>query len=114
MHELGIARSIIAAVRKEAERWANKQIAAVGIELGELSGVSADALAFAFESIVKGTELESIELHIKSTPNRRQCTRCHHAFVVVDFRTECPRCNERQTRLIGGDEIDIAYIEIEE
>jgi hydrogenase nickel incorporation protein HypA/HybF len=114
MHELGIARSILNTVREEANRWENKRVAAVGVQLGELSGVNPEALEFAFKSIVKDTVFESIELHIESTPRRHQCTRCSRAFDVLNHRTECTQCGERQTRLISGDEIEIAYLEIEE
>ena len=58
MHELGIASSILDCVRAEASRRPGSHISKVGIRLGELSGVDADALQFGFECLVKDTEWE--------------------------------------------------------
>ena len=114
MHELGIANSILAAVRKEADRHTHARVVAVGIQLGELSGVNSEALAFGFESLVKETELDSLEFHIETTRRRNLCTACKHEFDVVNHDTICPQCGEQLTRLIGGDEIVITYFEFEE
>lgn len=114
MHELGIANSILATVRKEADSSAHRRVVAVGIQLGELSGVNSEALAFGFEALVKGTALDPLEFHIETTRRRNRCTTCKHEFDVVDNDTVCPQCGEHFTRLIGGDEIVIAYFEFEE
>ena len=71
-------------------------------------------LAFGFESLVKRTELDPLEIQIETTRRRNLCTVCEHEFDVVDHNTVCPRCGERRTRLIGGDEIVIIYFEFEE
>jgi Zn finger protein HypA/HybF involved in hydrogenase expression len=33
---------------------------------------------------------------------------------VLDFDIVCPGCGEERTRCISGDELDLAYIEIED
>jgi hydrogenase nickel incorporation protein HypA/HybF len=114
MHELGIANSILATVRKEADRGAHGRVVTVGIQLGELSGVNSEALAFGLETLVKNTELDPLEFHIETTRRRNLCSDCKNEFDVVDHDTTCPQCGEQLTRLIGGDEIVIAYYEFEE
>lgn len=114
MHELGIAGSIIESVRIEAEKRPGRKIIAVGLRIGEVSGVSPDALEFGFESLVKGTDLESVRLEIERTPQRHRCPGCAREFDVVDYDPTCPDCGEFHTVLIGGDEMDIVYLEIEE
>ncbi len=66
MHELGIATSIIDAVKAEAARRPGARPVRVGLRVGELAGVSADSLAFCFESLVHGTELESVVLAVET------------------------------------------------
>ncbi len=114
MHEMGIATSIIAAVRTEAKKRPGQRPVAVGLRLGELSGVNADALRFSFEVLVKGTDLEPLELEIEHVRRRQRCPACGGEFDVIESDTRCPTCGEPRTRLIAGDEMNIIYLEVEE
>jgi hydrogenase nickel incorporation protein HypA/HybF len=68
MHEMGIAESVVGAVRVEAARHAGARVARVGLRIGELAGVDRESLSFCFEVLVEGTELECAALAIESTP----------------------------------------------
>jgi Zn finger protein HypA/HybF involved in hydrogenase expression len=37
----------------------------VGVRIGEMAGIDPDSLAFCFEALVQGTELEPLELEIE-------------------------------------------------
>jgi hydrogenase nickel incorporation protein HypA/HybF len=65
MHEMGIASSVIEAVRAEAGRHPGGRVTKVGLRIGELAGVDAASLTFCFEALVKDTELESAALAIE-------------------------------------------------
>ena len=65
MHELGIAEATLDAVRKESARYPNTRVVRVGLRIGELAGIDASALQFAFEAIVQGTEFETLHLEIE-------------------------------------------------
>jgi Zn finger protein HypA/HybF involved in hydrogenase expression len=39
---------------------------------------------------------------------------CQFEFEAPDFMTACPKCEEMLTVTIAGDELDIAYLEVEE
>jgi hydrogenase nickel incorporation protein HypA/HybF len=65
MHEMGIASSVIEAVRAEAARRPGARVTKVGMRIGELSGVDRESLTFCFEALVKDTELESAVLAIE-------------------------------------------------
>ena len=65
MHEMGIASSIIDAVRKEAARYPDCHITKVGMRLGEYAGVDTGSLTFCFDALVKGTDLEPVKLEIE-------------------------------------------------
>jgi len=64
MHEMGIASSVIEAVRVEITRHPGARAAKVGLRLGEWSGVDVESLRFCLEVLVKGTELEPLALDI--------------------------------------------------
>jgi hydrogenase nickel incorporation protein HypA/HybF len=65
MHEVGIANSILEAVRVEAAAHAPARASKVGVRIGEMAGVDAGSLAFCFEVLVKGSDLEPLELAIE-------------------------------------------------
>jgi hydrogenase nickel incorporation protein HypA/HybF len=114
MHELSIASSVLEAVRTEMGRRPGARLLKVGLRVGALSGVEPEALRFSFEAIVHATDLESARLEIESCPRRQRCPQCGRDFAVVDFDLRCPSCGASDTELIGGDELTIAYLELEE
>jgi hydrogenase nickel incorporation protein HypA/HybF len=66
MHEMGIASSVIEAVRKEAGRRPGARVTKVGMRIGEFAGVDRESLTFCFDALVKDTELASAVLDIES------------------------------------------------
>jgi hydrogenase nickel incorporation protein HypA/HybF len=68
MHEMGIASSVIEAVRGEIARHPGARASKVGLRLGEWSGVDVESLRFCLEVLVKGTELEPLALDIDFRP----------------------------------------------
>lgn len=115
MHELGIATSILETVEKEADKHPGKRFEKVGLRIGDLAGVDADALTFGWEAITRDTSWESLQLEIERIPRRNRCDGCGTVFEVHDYdELNCPHCNAFPTYAIGGDELQIAYIEVEE
>ena len=113
MHELSIADGILEAVRKEAAQRPGEHITKVGVRIGELSGVVPEALSFGFECLVKGSDLEPLELVIESIPRRQRCAPCDFIFATPNGDLACPRCGRAETDFAGGDELDLAYLEME-
>ena len=68
MHEVGIAAGILDAVRTEAAARRPARPVKVGVRVGDMSGVDANSLAFCFEALVKGSDLEPLELAIEPGP----------------------------------------------
>lgn len=114
MHELSIAQSIYETVLQEMERRKLPAISAVGVRVGALSGVLADALQFSFEAIIIDSPLAGCEFAIEELPVRGSCRNCGKAFVVKDFRFCCPSCQSGQIEVTQGYELEIAYLEVEE
>ena len=114
MHELGIASSILESVQKEAHRHPGARITKVGVKVGELAGVDVDALQFGFECIVKETEWEGLILAVESIPRVQRCPRCQEEFRMADYDPQCPQCGEFATQCVSGEELDIAYMEVDE
>ena len=114
MHEIGIASSILECVAAEAQRRPDTRVIAVGVRIGELSNVDKDALDFAFEALTRGTPMEHLKLEVEWCPRRQKCAACAEEFAVHDFELACPKCGANHSACIGGTELDIAYLELEE
>ena len=113
MHELGIAQSVLEVVQAEAAKRNSKPVK-VGLRIGELSAIDPDALRFSFEALTAETELRNLELEIEFCRRRHRCLKCGTEFDVKDFFFDCPQCGTNRTECIGGEELQVAYVELEE
>ena len=113
MHELGIAQGIIDRMERTA-REQNAAVIRVGVRIGELACVDPDALQFGFEVLTKDTRFEGVTLEIEWRKRRQRCCLCAHEFDSDAIFTACSACGSPHTVTIGGDELDIAYIEVED
>jgi len=68
MHEVGIANSILDAVRTEMLPHAGARPVKVAVKVGAMSGVDRDSLSFCFEAITRGTLFESTILAVEDAP----------------------------------------------
>jgi len=111
---MGIANSVLEAVRTEMVRYPGSYPCRVGVRIGEMAAIDQDALRFCFEAMVKETDLESLELGIELCPRRHRCRACGREFIVRDYDSQCPQCASFDTACISGDELELAYLEVEE
>lgn len=114
MHELAIANSIVNTVLLEAEKHNYGSVIAVGLRIGALSDVVPEALEFGFTAITVGTLLEGAKLEIENVPVKGRCCECDSSFDVQGFVFVCPACGSSKTNLEQGQELDIAYIEVDD
>ena len=114
MHEMGIANSVLEAVRSEMVRYPGSYPCKVGVRIGEMTAIDQEALRFCFDAMILETELESLELGIEVCPRRHRCQVCGNKFSVRDYDSRCPQCASLETTFISGDELELAYLEVEE
>ena len=114
MHEMGIANSVLEAVRTEMGLHPGTYPCKVGVRIGEMAAIDQDALRFCFEAIIQETDLASLELGIELCPRRHRCQVCGHDFIVREYDSRCPQCATFETKCISGDELELAYLEVEE
>jgi len=114
MHELSIAESILSAIQAELDQRPGTHALKVGVRIGSMAAVDAGSLQFCFDSIVRDSEWEPLQLEIILAPAERLCNRCNEKFVVLDFNPVCPACGHEVTMALGGDELDLEYLELDE
>jgi hydrogenase nickel incorporation protein HypA/HybF len=109
MHELGITRNVIAIVSDAAD---GRPVRKVTLEIGKLSGVMADAIAFCFDAVAKGTPLEGAKLDIREIDGRGRCSVCGMEFAMPALYTPCP-CGSRSFTRLCGEELRVKTMELE-
>lgn len=110
MHELGITRNIVAIVEEAAK---GRRVRRVTLEVGELSGVMSEAIAFCFDVVTAGTALEGAKLEICEIEGRARCESCGAEFATATLFALCPCGSHRLTRL-SGEELNVRSIELME
>ena len=113
MHELSLASAILDTIRGETGGGKQRPVR-LGLRIGAISGVDAEALRFGFESLVKGSDLDGLALEIEAVAHRRHCSPCDRAFEAAEFDVSCPRCGEPRTTLVEGDQMEISWLEVED
>ena len=113
MHELSLAANILETVLREIEENNFNSVETIGLQVGALSGVVPEALQFSFEAISRDTLLEKTKLEIEKISIKGKCYSCNKKFTVEKFLFLCPSCYSGQIEITQGEELDIAYIEVE-
>ena len=110
MHELGITRNIVAIVGEAA---AGRRVQRVTLEVGKLSGVMSDAIAFCFETVAHGTALEGAKLDIVEIDGAARCEACGEEVATLTLFAACA-CGSRRLTRLRGEELNIKSMELME
>ncbi len=112
MHEASIALNLIEAVEQRLESQPGARVAAIHVRVGELAGVSAGALDFAFECLSAGTPLAGARLVFDVVPLAMACNDCGQTSKVEDLVFRCPACGSENTRVATGRELEVRTLEL--
>jgi hydrogenase nickel incorporation protein HypA/HybF len=88
-------------------------ITSVTVQIGPLSGVVPELLAQAFSVASAGGIADGAALHLDSLPIRVHCETCGAETDAAANRLICGECGDWHTRLISGDELLLASVELE-
>jgi hydrogenase nickel incorporation protein HypA/HybF len=110
MHELGITQNIVAIVDEAAK---GRRVLRVTLEVGKLSGVMSEAIAFCFDLAIAGTALEGAVLEIREIEGRVRCESCGAEFATETLFATCACGSPRLTRL-KGEELNVKSMELME
>ena len=114
MHEMGIAGSVLDAVRIEAARFPGARAKRVGLRIGEWAGVDIESLRFCLEALAARTDLSDLGIEIDYCERKNRCPACEFEFAVRNYEIACPHCGSGDTSAVSGTELDIAYVELED
>jgi len=113
VHELGITQSIVDIADRTAREQQATKVLSVTVEIGALSGVIPDAVAFCFEACVQGTLLEGSRLIIEAIPGEGCCAACGATFAIDQLTYTCPVCGSLALQRLRGEELSLKEVEID-
>ncbi len=108
MHELAIAESVLSTI---TARVGDRTVHEVRLEVGRLSGVSADSLRFCFSLAASGTVVSGAALQIDEPRGRGLCSSCGADFELLEPFPLCA-CGSADVRVLSGDELRILSVEV--
>lgn len=111
MHELSIARAVVAEVEDAARLHGAVAVRSVTLSIGRLAGVVPGALTFGFELASEATMLEGAELIIEIEPTVVWCPDGEHPVELADMRFVCPEHGCATPELLSGKQLEIVRFE---
>ena len=113
MHEFSMAIEVIKLAQREAEKNSASVIQEITVEVGDLSGVEADAFETALEMLVKGSILENATISILRTSGKGKCNSCNTEFEMNHRMATCPQCQCFPSEISGGEEFRVVSLMVE-
>ena len=112
MHELSIARSIVELVEEQADNRGASVVEELELEIGHLSGVEIQTVAFALDSAIKGSKLEKARIIRHYIEGEGQCSDCETIFPMNALFSPCPHCGSYLVKILKGKELRVKSIVI--
>jgi hydrogenase nickel incorporation protein HypA/HybF len=112
MHELSICQALLDQVERIAREHGATRVERILLRVGPLSGVEGPLLQHAYPLASAGTIAEAAELVIEPAPIRVACSDCGTETDATANRLLCGACGSFKTRLVSGDELLLANLEL--
>ncbi len=113
MHEFSLAVEVINLAQREAEKSNAREIKEITIEVGDLSGVEADAFGSALDLLVKDSILDHAVVNIHKMPGKGKCAACNLEFEMTHRMAACPKCRCFPSEINGGDQFRVVSLLVE-
>ena len=113
MHEFSLAIEVINLAQREAEKNQAATIREITIEVGDLSGVEADAFESALELLVRDSMLENAKINIIRASGKGKCNACNFEFEMKYRMATCPKCQCFPSEISGGEEFRVVSLVVE-
>jgi hydrogenase nickel incorporation protein HypA/HybF len=114
MHEFSLASEVINLARHEAEKNNALSVSEITIEVGNMTGIEADAFQSALGLLSEGSILEKAQLNIVRIKGKGVCIACEQEFEMNKRMDTCPKCNSLPSEIRGGNEFRVVSLLIEE
>ena len=108
MHEMSYSEGVLEAVERRA---AGRPVARVGVRIGAVHRVVADAFEQSFQLAAAGGPAEGATTEVVVVPVHGHCMDCRTDFDSTDPSPACPSCGSLDVAAEGGDEVVLEWLQ---
>ena len=108
MHEISYCEGVLEAVHRRA---AGRPVARVGVRIGAVHRVVADAFEQSFQLVAAGGPAEGATTEVVVVPVSGHCLDCRADFTSTEPSPACPSCGSLDVAAEGGDEVVLAWLQ---
>jgi hydrogenase nickel incorporation protein HypA/HybF len=112
MHEMSLAEGVLQLIEDAARKDRFNKVTAVWLEIGQLSSVEPEAMAFCFDAVTRGTVAEGARLEIIALPGQGWCAACARTVAMAEVFDACPRCGGYPVQVTGGTDMRVKELEV--
>ena len=112
MHELSLCQNLMDQVTELAHKHRARSVVSVRVQIGQLAGVEPMLLESAFTIARVGTVAEEAAMMTEVVTPCVVCNACGSESEVTPSSLLCLTCGGNDTRLIRGDELILARVEL--
>lgn len=111
MHEFSLAEEIYRITIATASQHGLKSVELVKLDIGQLAGVSTEALEYAWSFVRTGdVRTRHSALEITHIDGAGVCSVCGFSGAVAEALRLCPKCGAPGLRFTAGDEFTLTQI----
>ncbi len=113
MHEMSLAEGVLQLMEDAAKREGFRRVVTVWLEIGQLSGVEPEAMAFCFDCVARGSLAEGARLEIITVPGMGHCLECGQDTSLAAVYDSCSHCGAVPVPVTGGTEMRVKELEVD-
>lgn len=114
MHEMSLAEGVVQLIEDAARTQGFTRVRTVFLEIGRLSSVEPEAMAFCFDAVAAGSLAAGAKLEIIDIPGEGQCLSCGKTVAISAVFDPCPACGEYPVHPTAGTEMRLRELEVDD
>lgn len=114
MHELPVTQAVLKQSLEEASAKNAKKITNIYLEIGEFAGYVDESIDFYWKIVAANTIASDAAIHVTRTKGQLSCLSCKRNISSDKKLDTCPFCDSFKLNIVGGDQLIIISIDIEE
>ncbi len=114
MEERELVSHVLRILDEAAYRIAARRILRVHLAVGGCRVFDFARLQRVFSDAARGTVAEGAQFFVKVLPVPHHCQNCGETFEAGKSDCSCPQCGHPHTEIVGGGELRVLDLEIEE
>jgi hydrogenase nickel incorporation protein HypA/HybF len=108
VHEMSYCEGVLEAVERRA---AGRPVARIGVRIGAVHRVVAEAFAQSFQMAAAGGPADGAATELVVVPVHAHCMDCRTDFDTPDPAPACPTCGSLDVAVHGGDEVVLEWLQ---